>query len=103
MSSPEAGAGWVPVMLALFGLGSFAGVTVAGRYADRRETRPVFVAGGTLLLGWIAFALTTSVPAATVVLVFARGWTRPAPALAAELGFASPPAPAGGRVPEGSG
>jgi hypothetical protein len=31
------GAGWVPVMLALFGLGSFAGVTLAGRYADRRD------------------------------------------------------------------
>ncbi|MFG1814577.1 Cmx/CmrA family chloramphenicol efflux MFS transporter [Kribbella sp. NPDC049174] len=65
--------GWVPVMLALFGLGSFAGVALAGRYADRRESRPVFIAGGTLLLGWCAFALTASVPAAAVVLVFTQG------------------------------
>ncbi|GAB2674998.1 Cmx/CmrA family chloramphenicol efflux MFS transporter [Kribbella swartbergensis] len=67
------GAGWVPAMLALFGLGSFAGVTAAGRYADRRGTRLVLVAGGILLLGWCAFALTAAVPAATVVLVFCQG------------------------------
>lgn len=67
------GAGWVPVMLALFGLGSFAGVTVAGRYSDGRDTRLVFVAGGTLLLGWCAFALTASAPTAAVVLVFTQG------------------------------
>ncbi|MEV5963228.1 Cmx/CmrA family chloramphenicol efflux MFS transporter [Kribbella sp. NPDC051952] len=66
-------AAWVPLLLALFGLGSFAGVTIAGRYADRRRHRPVFVAGGILLLGWCAFALTASVPAATVVLVFLQG------------------------------
>ncbi|TDW98732.1 Cmx/CmrA family chloramphenicol efflux MFS transporter [Kribbella sp. VKM Ac-2566] len=65
------GAGWVPVMLALFGLGSFAGVTVAGRYADRRDDRLVLVAGGILLLGWCAFALTTAyvVPAVALLLV----------------------------------
>ncbi|MEU4603875.1 Cmx/CmrA family chloramphenicol efflux MFS transporter [Kribbella sp. NPDC023972] len=67
------GAGWVPAMLALFGVGSFAGVTVAGRYADRRDPRLVFVAGGTLLLGWCVFAVTASVPAAAVVLVFTQG------------------------------
>ncbi|MEI8409828.1 MULTISPECIES: Cmx/CmrA family chloramphenicol efflux MFS transporter [unclassified Kribbella] len=67
------GAGWVPVMLALFGLGSFAGVAIAGRYADSRDTRLVFVAGGTLLLGWCAFALTASAPTAAVVLVFTQG------------------------------
>jgi DHA1 family chloramphenicol resistance protein-like MFS transporter len=65
------GVGWVPVMLALFGLGSFAGVTVAGRYADRRDDQLVLVAGGILLLGWCAFALTTAyvVPAIALVLV----------------------------------
>jgi DHA1 family chloramphenicol resistance protein-like MFS transporter len=67
------GDGWVPGMLALFGLGSFAGVTLAGRYADRRETRLVFVAGSTLSLGWAAFALTASVSTAAVVLVFMQG------------------------------
>ncbi|WP_433166039.1 Cmx/CmrA family chloramphenicol efflux MFS transporter [Kribbella sp. CA-247076] len=67
------GDGWVPVMLALFGLGSFAGVTLAGRYADRRDHRLAFVAGSTLLLGWGVFTLTASIPAATVVLVITQG------------------------------
>ncbi|MFD0392522.1 MFS transporter [Streptomyces nogalater] len=38
------GAGWVPGVLALFGAGAFAGVTAAGRLADRpadRRARPV--------------------------------------------------------------
>ncbi|MGZ0148564.1 Cmx/CmrA family chloramphenicol efflux MFS transporter [Kribbella sp. WER1] len=65
--------GWVPAMLALFGLGSFAGVTVAGRYADRRDHRPVLVAGGILLLGWCAFALTAAYVVPSVVLVLAQG------------------------------
>jgi DHA1 family chloramphenicol resistance protein-like MFS transporter len=60
-------------MLALFGLGSFAGVTAAGHYADRRDTRWDFVAGSTLLLGWCTFALTASLPATTVALVFIQG------------------------------
>ncbi|TCC14668.1 Cmx/CmrA family chloramphenicol efflux MFS transporter [Kribbella sindirgiensis] len=67
------GVGWVPVMLALFGLGSFAGVTVAGRYADRRDDRLVLVAGGILLLGWCAFALTTAYVVPTVALVLVQG------------------------------
>ncbi|NUR96620.1 MAG: MFS transporter, partial [Kribbellaceae bacterium] len=67
------GAGWVPVMLALFGLGSSAGVTVAGRYADRRDHRLVFVAGGILLLGWTAFALTSGYVVPSVVLVLVQG------------------------------
>lgn len=67
------GGGWVPLLLALFGLGSFAGVSAAGRYADRRGVRPVFVAGGLLLLGWCGFALTASLPAAVVVLVIVQG------------------------------
>ncbi|TCO43931.1 DHA1 family chloramphenicol resistance protein-like MFS transporter [Kribbella antiqua] len=63
----------IPLMLALFGLGSFIGVTAAGRYADRRITRWAFVAGSTLLLGWCAFAITASSPATTVTLVFIQG------------------------------
>ncbi|MEV0289201.1 Cmx/CmrA family chloramphenicol efflux MFS transporter [Kribbella sp. NPDC050820] len=67
------GVGWVPLMLALFGLGSLAGVTIAGRYADRRDTRLVIVAASTLLFGWTAFALTASLSATTIVLVFTQG------------------------------
>ncbi|MBC9717668.1 MFS transporter [Streptomyces sp. TRM66268-LWL] len=61
--------GWVPALLALFGIGSFLGVTLAGRLAD---TRPRAVAGGgavALVCGWSLFALTAGSPAATVALV----------------------------------
>ncbi|MEV6165645.1 Cmx/CmrA family chloramphenicol efflux MFS transporter [Streptomyces sp. NPDC052052] len=67
------GAAWVPVLLALFGLGSFVGVTVTGRFVD---TRPVtLTAAGLVLLaaGWTGFALTAANPLATVVLVFVQG------------------------------
>jgi DHA1 family chloramphenicol resistance protein-like MFS transporter len=67
------GAGWVPALLALFGLGSFAGVTVAGRYADRRDDRLVLVAGGILPAGWCGFALTAAYVVPTVVLVLVQG------------------------------
>ncbi|HEY3562624.1 MAG TPA: Cmx/CmrA family chloramphenicol efflux MFS transporter [Kribbella sp.] len=67
------GVAWVPPMLALFGLGSFAGVTVAGRYSDRRDHRLVFVAGGILLLGWCAFALSAAYVVPAVVLVLLQG------------------------------
>jgi MFS transporter, DHA1 family, chloramphenicol resistance protein len=49
-------AGSVPLLLALFGLGSFAGVTTAGRYADRGGNRMLFVAGGILLAGGLVTA-----------------------------------------------
>ncbi|MGW1378340.1 Cmx/CmrA family chloramphenicol efflux MFS transporter [Streptomyces sp. NPDC002446] len=66
-------AGWVPGVLALFGLGSFAGVTVGGRLADVRPV-PVLVTGGVaLLLGWSVLALAAGSPAATVGLVLVQG------------------------------
>lgn len=67
------GAGWVPVMLALFGIGSFAGVTVAGRLADKSPLRVLAVGGIALLAGWCAFGLLAAVPAAVVVLVLVQG------------------------------
>ncbi|WP_350278705.1 Cmx/CmrA family chloramphenicol efflux MFS transporter [Kribbella sp. HUAS MG21] len=67
------GTGWVPLMLAVFGVGSFVGITIAGRYADRRDHRLTFVAGGILLLGWCTFALTAEYAAPTVALLFVQG------------------------------
>ncbi|WP_225800064.1 Cmx/CmrA family chloramphenicol efflux MFS transporter [Streptomyces sp. NK15101] len=67
------GAVWVPVVLVLFGAGSFAGVGIAGRLADRRPG-PVLSAGAPLLLvGWPALALFAAWPAAVLVLVFVLG------------------------------
>lgn len=67
------GSGWIPALLALFGLGSFVGVAVGGRIADVRPV-PFLVTGGVaLLIGWVAFAVTAGDPAVAVVLVFVQG------------------------------
>ncbi|WP_411139795.1 Cmx/CmrA family chloramphenicol efflux MFS transporter [Streptomyces sp. x-80] len=67
------GPGWVPAVLALFGLGSFAGVTAAGRLADVRPGQLLVTGGALLLVGWVAFAVTAGNPVATTVLVFVQG------------------------------
>ncbi|MFE4513068.1 Cmx/CmrA family chloramphenicol efflux MFS transporter [Kitasatospora sp. NPDC056783] len=64
---------WVPVALALFGAGSFAGVSVAGRLADRRPGPLLAVTGPLLLLGWPALAVSTDEPGALLPLVFLLG------------------------------
>ncbi|MEU4468982.1 Cmx/CmrA family chloramphenicol efflux MFS transporter [Streptomyces sp. NPDC024017] len=67
------GAGWVPGVLALFGAGAFAGVTAAGRFADRRPV-PVLAGGGLALgAGWCAMALGAGHPVPALALVFAQG------------------------------
>ena len=64
---------WVSVTLVLFGVGSFIGVTIAGRLSDARP-RLVIVAGGILLmLGWITLALFATNPVAMLGLVFVQG------------------------------
>ncbi|WP_158887415.1 Cmx/CmrA family chloramphenicol efflux MFS transporter [Amycolatopsis anabasis] len=67
------GTGWVPVLLALFGLGSFLGVTLGGRLADAHPGRLLVIGGVALLLGWVLFALTAGNPVATLVLVLVQG------------------------------
>lgn len=66
-------AGWVSVALVLFGIGSFLGVTVAGRLSDRRPGLVLGIGGPLLLVGWIAMALVASHPAALLALVFLQG------------------------------
>ncbi|MBC2876573.1 MULTISPECIES: Cmx/CmrA family chloramphenicol efflux MFS transporter [Streptomyces] len=64
---------WVPAVLMLFGAGSLAGVTLAGRLADRRPGVVVAAGGPLLLVGWPALALLAERPAALLVLVCAQG------------------------------
>ncbi|MFF5244932.1 Cmx/CmrA family chloramphenicol efflux MFS transporter [Streptosporangium sp. NPDC000095] len=64
---------WVPAMLALFGLGSFLGVTVGGRMADVRPVALLVSGGVALLVGWTVFAVAAGSPVATTVLVFVQG------------------------------
>lgn len=67
------GAGWVPAVLALFGLGSFVGVSCAGRLADTRPVSLLVSGGAALLLGWTVLALTAGSPVAALVLIFVQG------------------------------
>ncbi|MET9197565.1 Cmx/CmrA family chloramphenicol efflux MFS transporter [Streptomyces olivaceus] len=64
---------WVSVVLVLFGTGSFAGVTLAGRLSDRYPGRVVAVGGPLLLVGWPATAVLATEPVALFVLVFMQG------------------------------
>jgi DHA1 family chloramphenicol resistance protein-like MFS transporter len=64
---------WISVALVLFGAGSFAGVTVAGRLSDRRAGLVVAVCGPLLLVGWPALAVLAGQPAALLALVFVQG------------------------------
>ncbi|WP_328646281.1 MFS transporter [Amycolatopsis sp. NBC_00348] len=66
----SAGIAPVPLVLAIFGAGCFAGVTAAGRLADRWPGRVVTIGGFLLLAGWVVLAL---VPAALPVLAFTQG------------------------------
>ncbi|MFC0599724.1 Cmx/CmrA family chloramphenicol efflux MFS transporter [Streptomyces palmae] len=67
------GEGWVPLLLALFGLGSFIGVSAAGRVADVRPLQVLLAGGVALLAGWVVFALVAGGPGAAVVLVLVQG------------------------------
>ncbi|MFE0023504.1 Cmx/CmrA family chloramphenicol efflux MFS transporter [Amycolatopsis sp. NPDC059021] len=67
------GAGWVPALLALFGVGSFLGVTLGGRLADVRPGSVLFGGSAALLLGWVLLAVTAAHLAVAIVLVFVLG------------------------------
>lgn len=64
---------WIAVTLVLFGAGSLAGVTGAGRLSDQRPGLVVAVCGPLLLIGWPALAVLADRPAALLVLVFVQG------------------------------
>lgn len=64
---------WVSAALVLFGVGSFAGVTAAGRLSDARPRLIIVAGGGILVLGWIAMALFATNPVALLGLVLTQG------------------------------
>lgn len=65
--------GWVSVALVMFGIGSFLGVTIAGRLSDRRPGLVLAIGGPLLLAGWIALAAVASHPVALMTLVLVQG------------------------------
>src|SRR5690606_13879237 len=64
---------WVSVVLVLFGVGSFLGVTIAGRMSDRQPGVVLAVGGPLLLAGWLALMVFAGSPAALFVLALAQG------------------------------
>lgn len=64
---------WVPVVLVLFGVGSFLGVTIGGRLADS-SPRPVVAFGAPLVfVGWVSLDLLGRAPIVLLTLVFLLG------------------------------
>ncbi|MFC9895433.1 Cmx/CmrA family chloramphenicol efflux MFS transporter [Nocardia sp. NPDC127579] len=64
---------WVPIALALFGIGSFAGVTLTGRYSDRHRER-ILAAGTVVLVGvWLAAALLADTLAGVLIMAVLAG------------------------------
>lgn len=64
---------WIPLALAVFGVGSFLGVTIAGRLSDRRPGLVLAIGGPLLTAGWVAMALSQTLPVALILLVFVQG------------------------------
>ncbi|WP_431047018.1 Cmx/CmrA family chloramphenicol efflux MFS transporter [Streptomyces sp. P1-3] len=64
---------WISVVLVLFGAGSFAGVTSAGRLSDQRPGVVIAAGGPLLLIGWPALAVLAEEPVALLILVFVQG------------------------------
>ena len=64
---------WVSVALVFFGVGSFIGVTAAGRLSDAHPRLVIVPGGSVLVLGWIALALFATNPVVLLGLVFAQG------------------------------
>ncbi|MET9484266.1 Cmx/CmrA family chloramphenicol efflux MFS transporter [Streptomyces sp. NPDC006638] len=79
--------GWVPTVLALFGIGALAGTTSGGRLADAHPFGVLLggIGASTILL--ITLALTASHPAVVVPLAFFLGFSAfiTAPALSARM------------------
>ncbi|MDA3642783.1 MFS transporter [Saccharopolyspora indica] len=67
------GSAWVPAALALFGIGSFLGVTIAGRCSDRYARR--IVTGGAVVVTalWVLAALSAHTLLGVLVLALVTG------------------------------
>lgn len=65
--------GWITAALVMFGVGSFLGVTIAGRLSDQRPQLVLAVGGPLLLVGWIGMALLAPHPWLLFALVLLQG------------------------------
>jgi DHA1 family chloramphenicol resistance protein-like MFS transporter len=67
--------GLVPLVLVLFGVGAFIGLTIGGRVADRAPFALLLVGMGGFAVVAVALAMTAHVAWATIVLVVLMGAT----------------------------
>ncbi|MEV5967641.1 MFS transporter, partial [Kribbella sp. NPDC051952] len=74
--------GWVPLILALYGVGALIGISISGRFADRRPFTTLTVSLTGIVAAAVLLALTTGTPWLAV----------PAIVLVGTFGFASNPA-----------
>lgn len=63
----------VPLLLAVFGIGAFLGVNVAGRFGDRHWRPLITVTGPLLMAGWALLAFTVASPVALWILALTQG------------------------------
>ncbi|TCC30391.1 Cmx/CmrA family chloramphenicol efflux MFS transporter [Kribbella sindirgiensis] len=75
-------AGWVPVILALYGVGALVGITVSGRTADQRPFRTLVVSLTGVIVAAVVLALATGTPWLAVPAIIGVG----------TFGFATNPA-----------
>jgi DHA1 family chloramphenicol resistance protein-like MFS transporter len=65
--------GWVPAVLALYGVGALIGITVGGRTSDAHPFRTLYTGLASLVAVSVALALTASAPIPAIALVFLLG------------------------------
>lgn len=65
----------VPLVLLVFGVGTFVGITIGGRYADRNPLLNVFVSLGSMSASLIVLAAVATSPTLVVGAVFLFGAT----------------------------
>lgn len=75
-------AGWVPVILALYGVGALVGITISGRTADQRPFRTLVVSLTGVIVAAVVLALATGTPWLAVPAIIGVG----------TFGFATNPA-----------
>ncbi|TDP42379.1 Cmx/CmrA family chloramphenicol efflux MFS transporter [Nocardia ignorata] len=64
---------WVPLALALFGLGSSVGVTITGRYSDTHRHRIITAGTIALLAVWLLAALTAHLLIGVLIMAVVTG------------------------------
>ncbi|NEA35460.1 Cmx/CmrA family chloramphenicol efflux MFS transporter [Streptomyces sp. SID13031] len=65
--------GWVPAVLALYGVGALAGITIGGRTSDSRPFGTLLVGLGGLVILSVALVFWAGQPIAAVVLIVSLG------------------------------